>query len=285
MLNASLSRMATTADSSDPGSVALSANLIDGSTAITYQAGEDMSDRSMPCPHLVLVDSKALTRACLSAAIRSSPMVASIVAMSSVAELGELPLDTPVDGVILNLGSSAITPVTLSDQVEVIHQTLPHAAILVLASHPDPESMATALRAGVRGYLSADLALPMVLDVVRFVCAGWVFYPASMLQMPLPEPVRTNDVDPAQDDKEWSTNFSGAKLTPRQQEVLRCLAKGMANKMIAYELTMSESTVKAHLQGIMRRFGVVSRTQVVALLNRERTSIGIEVAHGKTSAA
>src|SRR3546814_15096283 len=65
-------------------------------------------------------------------------------------------------------------------------------------------------------------------------------------------------------------NGLSVKLTPRQAEVLQCLATGMPNKSIAFHLKMSESTVQAHIKEIMQRVGAAHRPQVVALPGRSK---------------
>jgi DNA-binding NarL/FixJ family response regulator len=62
-----------------------------------------------------------------------------------------------------------------------------------------------------------------------------------------------------------------AKLTPQQVRVLMMLAEGLLNKQIAYELGVSEATIKAHVSAILQKLGVDSRTQAVIAMNRVGT--------------
>jgi DNA-binding NarL/FixJ family response regulator len=86
---------------------------------------------------------------------------------------------------------------------------------------------------------------------MRLVQAGGVFVPASSLI----KAKRTNDT-------ETSSQVGDVKLTPRQRAVVEALRKGKANKIIAYELSMCESTVKVHVRNIMRKFNATNRTEV-----------------------
>jgi len=101
-----------------------------------------------------------------------------------------------------------------------------------------------------------------MIGAIHFVSAGWVIHPPLDMK-PLPQA-------PA----ESAPALPSTRLTPRQQEVLNCLATGMPNKAIAFRLGLSERTVKAHVHEIMQRVGVVNRTQIVALLNEGRNLPG-----------
>ncbi len=93
---------------------------------------------------------------------------------------------------------------------------------------------------------------------IRFVTAGGVFAPVDLLLADEVKdaPVRDEAAPPA------------GLLTPRQMTVLTLLQQGKANKIIAYELGMSESTVKVHIRNIMRKMGATNRTQAIYKLQQ-----------------
>jgi DNA-binding NarL/FixJ family response regulator len=108
-----------------------------------------------------------------------------------------------------------------------------------------------ALRAGANGFISTrSTGLAMTLSAIRFVQAGGTFAPLEMLLSDASAPVA---VQP--------TAVSPYRLTTRQKAVLAQLQQGKANKIIAHELGMSESTAKVHIRNIMRKMGATNRTQ------------------------
>jgi DNA-binding NarL/FixJ family response regulator len=118
-------------------------------------------------------------------------------------------------------------------------------------SEDDPDRIAKALEQGARGYIPTSVALDAAIGAMRLVQAGGVFVPASSLM----NARRSTDGSP-------QNQIGDVKLTPRQRAVVEALRKGKANKIIAYELSMCESTVKVHVRNIMRKFNATNRTEV-----------------------
>lgn len=213
-------------------------------------------------PRLLLIDPKPLTRSYLADSIRST-LPGSLTDIGDVQEASDLARDgTCIDAVILNLGDEEIDATTLGAAFAPVRHHFPDCIILLLTSQIDARGISAALWEGVQAYLTTDRSLEAMLDAIRFVCSGWLIYPSSGLthlrsMLPRPSAVVSELIDPDE-------------LTPRQAEVLRCLAAGMSNRSIASHLRISQSTVKAHVKGIMLRSGATNRTQAVALLQAER---------------
>lgn len=130
--------------------------------------------------------------------------------------------------------------------VAQLRRRRPQLPVLVLSSSEDPADVRRALAAGARGYCpksSSHATLKVALDVVL---AGEVYVPPFMALAPVP--VAESD---------------GSGLTPRQQEVLKALGRGLSNKQIGSELGMEEKTVKGHLSAIFKALKVVHRMQAV----------------------
>jgi len=126
-------------------------------------------------------------------------------------------------------------------------------ALAVLAEDDSPAAAMAALRLGVRGYLPTSLKSSVVVEAVRLICAGELYAPLSTLLAGRELDGERHDV-PREDQ---------CRFPPRQVQILRCLRKGMANKQIAYELGMSEGTVKVHIRRLMQKLEVANRTQIV----------------------
>jgi two-component system, NarL family, response regulator LiaR len=140
------------------------------------------------------------------------------------------------------------------DGVEAIRRIRagqPQARVLVLSSFLDDERLFPAVRAGAAGYLLKDVEPRELVKAIRTVHNGEaLLHPAVAARLmdefaaggPGPEP-------------------GSEGLTDREREVLTQIARGLANKVIARELSISEKTVKAHVSSILGKLGVTDRTQ------------------------
>nr|WP_312374259.1 response regulator transcription factor [Delftia acidovorans] len=144
--------------------------------------------------------------------------------------------------------------------LQILRERLRKTPILVLSASAEQDDVYGCLANGASGYVHKGAPAEMLQDAVRVVCAGGVFLPRHLLAQP-----------PGQD--EIAPQLS---LSPRQQQVFDLLVQGHPNKRIAFDLSVSEGTVKAHVAAIMRRFGVVNRVQLLraaenaGLLSRAR---------------
>jgi DNA-binding NarL/FixJ family response regulator len=129
--------------------------------------------------------------------------------------------------------------------------------VVLLAEILDPQTTAQALRMGARAVLPAELPRPQLLAALEAVSRGFL----------VAMPVGAETIVAA---SQIPSATNGAEellepLTPREQEVLRMLALGLANKEIAARLNISEHTVKFHVAAILGKLGAASRTEAVAL--------------------
>ncbi len=132
---------------------------------------------------------------------------------------------------------------------------------VVLSSAEAPQNVVDALEVGAEGYITTSMTLEVALAAMRFVAAGGTFAPAASL-------VRAAQLRSAAAPE--TKERSQAIFTARQAAVVEALRRGMANKRIAYELNLCESTVKVHVRKIMRKLNATNRTQVAFLANELR---------------
>ena len=130
--------------------------------------------------------------------------------------------------------------------MSAIRQHYPDARIIVLTTYPGDVQALNALKAGAMGYLLKSSLGNSLLDTIRAVHAG---------KRVIPEEVAGEIGRHAADDA----------LSTREIEVLRRVAAGQANKSIARELAISESTVKAHIRSILPKLGANDRTHAVTI--------------------
>jgi DNA-binding NarL/FixJ family response regulator len=126
----------------------------------------------------------------------------------------------------------------------------PNTSLVLLCDSEDPGEIVERLNEGARGYIPTNVSLKVAIEAMRLVRAGGVFVPASCLLQRRASTEEANAADPR------------SQFTPRQTAVLEQLQKGKANKIIAFELNMKESTVKVHVRNIMRKVGATNRTEV-----------------------
>jgi len=140
----------------------------------------------------------------------------------------------------------------LQRQVALLAEREPSAPIVILSENEDLEFVRAALASGARGYIPMSTGLEEAIEAIRFVITGGTFVPASSI-VPSRSP---NDHGDA------GKNVGGRLLTERQTAVVEALRRGKANKIIAYELNLRESTVKVHVRNIMKKLNAKNRTEV-----------------------
>jgi DNA-binding NarL/FixJ family response regulator len=134
----------------------------------------------------------------------------------------------------------------------------PHFAgkVLLFSIGWTPEHVRESLKAGIAGYLSANMSLGEMGDALRQVARGELYFP--------PELARELILGLAHE-KKSTTGLSYDFLTPKEKEILPLLCQGLSNKQIAQDLYLSLRTVENHLASIYEKLGVRSRTEAAVL--------------------
>ena len=145
----------------------------------------------------------------------------------------------------------------------------PELPVVVISADDDPQTIHNALRFGAQGFISKSTEAAQMVEAIDSVLAGDVYTPPGYEQ-PRSDPAQRDDLEIA---------ARVAQLTPQQFRVLGMLCSGLLNKQVAYELGVSEATVKAHVTAILRKLGVGTRTQAVLLAGR----LAVDHAVGDTS--
>jgi len=201
-----------------------------------------------------LIDSVRFSRDCLIQALRIHSPELSMLPFGSVQEC--IDADRSDLRMILYYShQESSSQAAVLQRVHALRQAFPAIPIVVLSDAnvaSQPTSIRDAIRSGAQGFIpTANTAMPAAVAAIRLVKDGGTIAPVEALLAN-----RTRRADPEADE-------TSSALTPRQMTVLAHLRQGKANKIIAYELGMSESTVKVHVRNIMRRMGATNRTQAV----------------------
>lgn len=144
--------------------------------------------------------------------------------------------------------------------IELIRQQQPQIAIVILTNFNEDEMMVKGLSAGARGFLLKDTDRETLLNAIRAAARGETLLRPEIL-------ARLMSHTQASPNRSQET-ASGTSLTERELEVLQAVARGERNKEIAYNLGITERTVKAHLASIFARLGVDSRASAIATAAR-----------------
>jgi DNA-binding NarL/FixJ family response regulator len=207
-------------------------------------------DITLDALRIAWIDSYSLTRDCILRAIAELQPTLTVFPFVSVPEF----VDNGSAGFDLIIFYSHASYDVCLQEIATIRHAYGSAPLIMLSDLEDSHQVNTirgALRAGANGFISTrSTGLAMTLSAIRFVQAGGTFAPLEMLLSEQTPPSAAPPV-PA----------SPYRLTARQKAVLAQLQQGKANKIIAHELGMSESTAKVHIRNIMRKMGATNRTQ------------------------
>jgi two-component system NarL family response regulator len=136
------------------------------------------------------------------------------------------------------------------DAIREIRALDPTARIIVLTTFDGDEDIYRGMRAGAKSYLLKDVRREDLFQCVREIHAGRAFVPA-MIATKLAE------------------RLSCEQLSPRELQVLRLMAEGKSNKLIGAAMSITEVTVKSHVQSLFKKLNVLSRTEVIAVATRK----------------
>ena len=127
----------------------------------------------------------------------------------------------------------------------------PSVPIVVVSANDDPTVIRRCMDLGTSGFIPKTLGIEEMRAAIKRVLEGGVWTPPDV------------DLSAGADTETANLMARLASLTPQQVRVLMMLSDGLLNKQIAYELSVSEATVKAHVSAILQKLGVESRTQAV----------------------
>ena len=216
---------------------------------------------SRPMRRLVIIEKRPLLRECLERCLMSHDPE-EIVSYASV-DLFIAQLESLISGdpetemlVVYSVGNQFID-VGINAKIALILNSALSVRLVILSEREEVSQATAALEQGASGFIPMTMSLKVVSEAIRLVQAGGMYVPAcSLLAAQRPHEIRG---------AEPNSRLSG--LTHRQLAVLEAVRRGKANKIIAYELNMCESTVKVHLRNIMKKLRARNRTEAAFMIN------------------
>ena len=207
---------------------------------------------------LVVIDSRTLTRECFAQGVIAHKINMDVLTFDSV-DTWKMQRDQrePASAVIFNIGGKKASDPTVTADVARLAAEVTPVPVIVLGDGEELSQTVKVLEAGAKGYIPSSMGLYVCVEAIKFVLGGGVFVPASsvvgMFQMVEAGPEAAHPL--------------AGMFTARQAEVVEALRRGKANKIIAYELKLRESTVKVHIRNIMKKIKASNRTEVVYKIN------------------
>jgi len=148
------------------------------------------------------------------------------------------------------------------DLVEDIAQAMPEARVVVMHVLPEREEIFEFVKRGASGFLARETSTDEFVRTIRAVAAGADVLPDALTD------TLFSDVGRQAVTRSAPTEDADPTLTPREQEVIRLIAEGLSNKVIAARLGISTHTVKSHVRNILEKLALHSRLQVAAYVHR-----------------
>jgi DNA-binding NarL/FixJ family response regulator len=224
---------------------------------------------------VLLVDDHPLILSALQAVIQGLGDDVTVFGVASSDEARTaLQRDAGFDLALLDLGLGDEDGFDLLAELRAQYPALP----VVVSATERQVDVIRAIDMGAMGFVPKRASNRDLFEALRMVMSGGVYIPPMMLGLPAPPPggdtvpavMRRVPEEPlaAPEPAQKVRSFESLGLTPRQAEVLALLLKGMPNKLIARELSLSVETVKDHVAAVLRALGVSSRTQAVLAVSQ-----------------
>ena len=231
-------------------------------------SGGDQSPGKSPDPIRVLIaDDHALFRRGLEMVLVEEPDIELVGQASDGAEAVTRAGEALPDVVLMDIRMPKTSGI---EAARAMKEAAPSAKIVMLTISDEEEDLFEAIRSGASGYLLKDIPLDEVADAVRSVYGGQSLINPSMAGKLLTEFAALNRRDQEDEAEERPQQVPAPKLTDREMEVLKLVARGMNNRDIAKELFISENTVKNHVRNILEKLQIHSRMEAVMIAVREK---------------
>jgi DNA-binding NarL/FixJ family response regulator len=206
----------------------------------------------LPVISVAVIDEHLFTRECIGISLKT---LGDNLEVASFASCHDCLQSTNSYDLVLHHAHQSITDDHNLERLACLAKLMQICPLVILSVFDSPESILEAFENGVTGYIpTATTSVKLAVEIIRLIRAGGTFVPESTLL--LREPNQRGAALPA---------IGIGELTARQMQVLDRLRLGKANKIIAYELGVSESTIKVEIHNIMKKMKATNRIEVACL--------------------
>lgn len=211
---------------------------------------------------IIIADDHPLFRAAVAQAVRQAVGTVDLVEADSIDSLQKaLDNDSDVDLILLDLNMPGAHGFS---GLAFLRGQYPAIPVVIVSGTEDIPVMRKAMVSGAAGFIPKSSSLETITHAIRSVLGGDLFWPSGVDASGEPVPI-------SEAESRLGT------LTPQQFRVLGMLSEGLLNKQIAFELNVSEATVKAHMTALFKKLGVRSRTQAVIAVKEMEQASGLAV--------
>jgi DNA-binding NarL/FixJ family response regulator len=202
---------------------------------------------------IIICDDQAIVRDGLEMLLKLEPDIEVVGIAEDGAAAVEMVAQKNPDLVLMDLKMPIMNGVEATCQIRAKY---PEVKVLVLTTYDDDEWVFDAIQAGASGYLLKDTPRDEVVKAIRGTVAGKTYVDPSVAGKVLHQ-ASSHQIQPA--------TLITSKLTDREIDVLRLIAKGLSNADISDQLFLSEGTVRNHVSAILAKLGVSDRTQAAVI--------------------
>jgi len=199
--------------------------------------------------NIIIADDHPLFRTALKTTLLAHIPNASIIEAEDLVSLQScVELHSDIDLILLDLhmpGAAGFSSLIF------LNANYPYIPVIIISAHEESDIIRRALDHGASGFLPKSTSAEDIYQAIEQVLNGGVWVPKHVSD------------HPGAADEEMDAADAIASLTPKQFRVATMVSQGLLNKQIAFELNVTESTVKAHMTEIFKKLGMHSRTQVV----------------------
>ena len=198
---------------------------------------------------VLITDEQSLFRDGLSLRLKQINSDIEIIQSSNLAEMQKiLAKEKDIDILILDIDMAELNAAEIISKIKTLS---PNIKIITISSSEDIRNIKKILSFGVKGYIPKKLDSNILSGALKLILDGGTYIPQALLDN------QTNS------ESITATNILKKNLTNRQSQVLDLIAQGKSNKQIAYDMGVSEATVKLHINALLRSLKVNNRTQAV----------------------
>ena len=198
---------------------------------------------------VLITDEQSLFRDGLSLRLKQINQDINILQSANLIEMQKLLSKEPdIDILILDID---LAELSATEVINKIKTTAPNTKIVAISASEDTRNIRKILSNGVKGYIPKKSDSNILRGALKLILDGGTYIPLAMLE---------NNIDYNKNIQQHSLKKN---LTNRQSQVLDLIAQGKSNKQIAYDMGVSEATVKLHINALLRSLKVNNRTQAV----------------------